>query len=110
MSNARLFCEPRVVASPRGVAPVALPCGQLPLALVGALCGPQALRAVRKSGAQRVVLDFSHRSIGQLQLSVAVNDARAHETIRHLRCDRNAYARVLAVLARAVELDGQPGR
>lgn len=45
-----------------------------------------------------------------LELLVPSGDERTHGTIRALRDDRNAYARVLAVLACAVELDGQTGR
>ncbi len=90
--------------------PVALPCGQLPLAIVGALCGPAALRTAAPRGSKRLALRFEHSSTGMLELLVAAGDERAHRTIRALRDDRNAYARVLAVLACAVELDGQTGR
>ena len=90
--------------------PVALPCGQLPLAIVGALCGPAALRTVAARGSKRLALRFEHSSTGMLELLVPSGDERTHGTIRALRDDRKAYARVLAVLACAVELDGQTGR
>jgi hypothetical protein len=111
MSDDRLFAPPPARRSGTAGAPVALPCGQLALALVGALCGPAALRSARPSRAATTVdLRFEHPSVGRLELAVPAGDERAHSAVRQLRADPGGYARVLAVLARALELDGQPGR
>lgn len=90
-----------------------LPCGQLALALAGALCGPMSLRTARDQGAgprARIVLDFEHPTVGRLELAVGRHDDQAHHAIRAVRSDPNAYTRLLALLACALELDGAPGR
>ncbi|MGH2713764.1 MAG: hypothetical protein ACRDM7_07740, partial [Thermoleophilaceae bacterium] len=92
---------------------VALPCGQLALALVGALCGPAALRSTRpvtQDGRKHVALRFEHPQVGRVELAVPGDDERAHRAVRELRTDPGGYVRVLAVLTRALELDGQHGR
>lgn len=93
--------------------PVRLPCGQLALALAGALCGPAALRDVRPRGSgpkARVALAFAHPTVGTLELTVRADDEAAHAAIRAVRADACGYARLFALLAAALELDGAPGR
>ena len=112
MPSGRLFTAPPRRARDL-VEPVALPCGQLALALVGALCGPAALRSSRpvtQEGRKRVALRFEHPQVGRIELAVPVDDERAQRAVRELRTDPGGYARVLAVLTRVLELDGQPGR
>jgi hypothetical protein len=112
--SARLFNTP---ASERSVLnarpPITLPTGQLPLALAGALCGPAALRHVREPGVgarARVVLIFEHQSVGRLELAVRVVDTRSQRAVRELREDPAAFARLFAVLACTLQVEGEPGR
>ncbi|MGH2715018.1 MAG: hypothetical protein ACRDM7_14235, partial [Thermoleophilaceae bacterium] len=113
MSGRRLFRPPPPERSARNADPLTLPTGQLALALAGALCGPAALRSVREPGAgarARVVLVFEHQSVGRLELAVRATDERAQRAVRDLRADPAGFARLLAVLACALQLDGEPGR
>lgn len=113
MASERLFTAPPRRAGRDLAEPVALPCGQLALALVGALCGPAALRSSRpvtQDGRKRVALRFEHPQVGRFELAVPVDDERSQRAVRELRTDPGGYVRVLAVLTRALELDDQPGR
>jgi spore germination cell wall hydrolase CwlJ-like protein len=53
-------------------------------------------------------LELALPSIGHLEIAVPVADDRSNRTIRELRASRRADARVLTLLARAVEFDAQP--
>lgn len=110
--SGRLFRPPAPERSARNAAPLTLPCGQLPLALAGALCGPAAARSVRESGSgprARVVLGFEHSTVGRIELAVGRDDEDTHAAIRAARADAASFARLFAVLAVALELDGSPG-
>jgi len=72
-----------------------------------------ALGSVREPGAgarARVVLVFQHQSVGRLELAVRVMDERAQRAVRELRGDPAGFARLFAVLACALGVDGEPGR
>lgn len=88
--------------------PAILACGQLPLALAGALCGPASMRSVRPVRSS-IVLRFEHATVGRVELAFAAGDEQAHRAVRDIRADPTAFARLFAVLACALELDGQPG-
>jgi hypothetical protein len=57
-----------------------------------------------------VVLVFEHQSVGRLELAVRVVDTRSQQAVRELREDPAAFARLFAVLACTLQVEGEPGR
>jgi hypothetical protein len=71
------------------------------------------MRSVRSAGAGAracVLLVFEHQTVGHLELAVPAGDDRAHQAVRDLRSDAGGFARLFALLACAIELDGKRGR